>query len=63
MITFVVASQYPILPSLVVVRQRPATQYGEVAGHVDSILLADDVRLDRFHGEPMVFRKSSEIRL
>jgi hypothetical protein len=40
-----------------------ATQDGEVAGHIDSTLLADDMRLDRFQNEPMLFRESSKIRL
>jgi hypothetical protein len=40
-----------------------ATQDGKVAGHIDSSLLADDMRLDRFQDEPMVFREPSKIRL
>jgi hypothetical protein len=43
-------------------RPLPALQNGEIAGHVDTTFLADEMRLDRFHQEPVIVRESLQIR-
>jgi hypothetical protein len=45
----------------IVPRWLRAPQYDEVSDHIKPILLADDLRLDRFKNESMVLRKLSKI--
>ena len=37
------------------------TQYGEVADHINSLLPADNPRLEHFESEPMSLRKLSKV--